>query len=264
MKIKSLLNPRVTLDWLKSTASGKGVEIAVLDSGIDTKHPDLIGKISRSCYIAGNTATGFSCQEQPVEKSLDAFGHGSAVAGIIASIAPAAFFADVKVLDATNQGNGKALLTGLQWALDQKIKLINLSLSTSKREFLLDLHDLCEQAFRQNAIIVTARRNIPQIGIAGDIGYYGCPAHFSSVVSVERGEIEQLQNRMDYRFNNNSVIRYSANGSAVTVPKPGGGYVKMTGNSFATPCITGICALIIELYPDITPFELNMVLKNIK
>jgi len=80
---------------------------------------------------------------------------------------------------------GDVLIAGLKWALDQNIRLLNMSLTTSKPAYIPKLHELCERAYVQNAIIVASKRNF------GDVG---CPAMFSSVISADREEyVEQLR-----------------------------------------------------------------------
>ncbi len=106
------------------------------------------------------------CIEQPVEKSVDSYGHGTAVAGIITDLAPDVELINVRVLNEYNACTGDVLIEGIKWALDQKIKLINMSLATSKPNWIPMIFKLCEQAYVQNSIIVASKRNM---------GYLGCP-----------------------------------------------------------------------------------------
>ena len=178
----------------------------------------------------------------------DNYGHGTAVAGIIADLAPAARLVSVKVLDDYNSCTGDVLIAGLKWALDQNIRLLNMSLTTSKPADIQKLFPLCERAYVQNSIIVAAKRNF------GDLG---CPAMFSSVISVDREEyVEKL--RVHYRPYN--MIEFDARGTQIKVLAPGGGYGIQTGTSFATPHVCGMVALLLERFPRLTAVEAKSAL----
>ncbi len=243
-----LLNPRLNLKWLASHARGKGIEVAVIDSGIDASHPQLDGRVSRGCTVAKNNRGEIVIREVEAGKNRDGYGHGTAVAGIIADLAPAARLVSVKVLDDYNSCTGDVLIAGLKWALDQNIRLLNMSLTTSKPADIQKLFPLCERAYVQNSIIVAAKRNF------GDLG---CPAMFSSVISVDREEyVEKL--RVHYRPYN--MIEFDARGTQIKVLAPGGGYGIQTGTSFATPHVCGMVALLLERFPRLTAVEAKSAL----
>ena len=244
-----LISARLTLPWLASHATGKDVEVAVLDTGIDGSHPALKGRISRGCVVKRDSKGRIHFREISRKACTDDFGHGTAVAGIIAGLAPGARIVNVKVLDDHNSTTGDVLIAGLRWAIDQNIRLLNLSLATSRRHWIPALFSLCERAFIQNSIIVSARRNI------GDVGY---PAMFSSVISVDRADYRE-ELRIHYRPND--VVQFDARGTAVKVAIPGGGYSIQTGTSFATPHVCAIVALLLELFPALTAVEARAVLK---
>ena len=247
----SIINPDLTLDWLVSHSTGKGVQVAVIDSGVDASHPDLKGKVKRACVIKKTKEGTIECKEIPGEDSVDSYGHGTAVSGIITDLAPDAEIINVKVLNEYNSCTGDVLIQGIKWALDQNIKLINMSLATSKERYIPTIFKLCEQAYVQNSIIVASRRNF------GDLG---CPAMFSSVISVDR---EDFDDKYAIHFNLHSLIEYDARGTKVKVPAPGGGYAETTGTSFATPHITGIVALLLQVIPDLIPIEIKAILKHL-
>ncbi|HSQ24897.1 MAG TPA: S8 family serine peptidase, partial [Pyrinomonadaceae bacterium] len=96
--------------------TGKGVRVAVVDSGIDTEHPDLKGKVKESVEIV--TVDG-RLEFRP-STSGDQAGHGTACAGIIASIAPDVELYSVKVLGPQGSGSGEMFLVGLDYAIKQK------------------------------------------------------------------------------------------------------------------------------------------------
>lgn len=228
--------------------TGRGVRVAVVDSGIDTEHPDLKGKIRESVEaVAEDGKIDF----RP-STSGDQAGHGTACAGIIASVAPEAELYSVKVLGPKASGSGDMFLVGLDYAIKQKFKVINLSLGTTKRDFFAPLHELLDRAYQSGCIVVSAANNLP---------YPSYPSIFSSsVVSVVKRSGGDPFN-FGYRFG--QVIEVVAPGVEVTTTWPGGGYRQLTGNSFACPYIVGIIALIIEAYPNLTPFQVKSILFTI-
>jgi len=243
-----LLNPRLSLKWLASHASGRGIEVAVIDSGIDASHPRLVGRVSRGCTVTTNHRGEVVIREVEARKNRDGYGHGTAVAGVIADLAPSARLVSVKVLDEYNSCTGDVLVAGLKWALDQNIRLLNMSLATSKPAYIQKLFALCERAYVQNSIIVAARRNF------GDLG---CPAMFSSVISVDR---EQYVERLRVHYRPHNMIEFDARGTQIKVLAPGGGYAIHTGTSFATPHVCGMVALLLERFPRLTAVEAKSAL----
>jgi subtilisin len=243
-----LINPLLDARWLSSHATGRGIEIAIIDSGIDAAHPQLSGRVSRGCVVEHGRDGSVQMREISAEKCADSFGHGTAVAGIIAEIAPAARLVNVKVLDDYNACTGDILIAGMKWALEQGIPLLNMSLATSKPAWIPSLFELCERAFVQNSIVVAARRNF------GDLG---CPAMFSSVISVDR---EEYTEKLRVHYRPRDMIQFDARGTDIEVLAPGGGHAIHTGTSFATPHVCGIVALLREAFPGITAPEAKAAL----
>src|SRR5437773_2711013 len=230
---------------LWSGRTGRGVRVAVVDSGIDTEHPDLKGKVKGSVEaIAEDGHINF----RP-STSGDQAGHGTACAGIITSVAPDVDLYSVKVLGPNASGSGDMFLVGLDYAIKEKFKVINLSLGTTKREYFGPLHDLLDRAYHSGCIVVAAANNLP---------YPSYPSIFSSsLVSVVKRTGGDPFN-FGYRFG--QVIELVAPGVQVETTWPGGGYRQLTGNSFACPYITGIVALMLEARPDLTPFQIKTIL----
>jgi subtilisin len=228
--------------------TGRGVRVAVVDSGIDTEHPDLKGKVKES--VEAVTEDG-RIEFRP-STSGDQAGHGTACAGIIASIAPDVDLYSVKVLGPKASGSGDMFLVGLDYAIKQKFRVINLSLGTTKRDFFAPLHDLLDRAYQAGCIVVSAANNLP---------YPSYPSIFSSsVVSVVKRAGGDPFN-FGYRYG--QVIELVAPGVEIETSWPGGGRRQLTGNSFACPYIVGIIALIMEAYPNLTPFQVKSVLYTI-
>ena len=122
----------VSPEWALGGATGEGVRVAVVDSGIEADHPALHGCVDVDACVS----ITLDDEGQPVvEPGLrgDAFGHGTACAGIIHELAPAARITSVAVLGPRLSGKGAAFHRGLAWAVDAGFDVINLSLGTSKR-----------------------------------------------------------------------------------------------------------------------------------
>jgi subtilisin family serine protease len=228
--------------------TGRGVRVAVVDSGIDTEHPDLKGKVKESVEAVAEDGR---IEFRP-STSGDQAGHGTACAGIITSIAPDVDLYSVKVLGPKASGSGDMFLVGLDYAIKQKFRVINLSLGTTKRDFFAPLHDLLDRAYQAGCIVVSAANNLP---------YPSYPSIFSSsVVSVVKRAGGDPFN-FGYRYG--QVIELVAPGVEVETAWPGGGRRQLTGNSFACPYIVGIIALIMEAYPNLTPFQVKTILYTI-
>ncbi len=233
-------------EWRKTT--GKNVSVAVIDSGIETTHPDLAGKVRESVEAhADNKRVTF----EPTI-SGDSAGHGTACAGIISKIAPDAELHSIKVLGAGGLGDGQAFLAGLEYAIKQKYRIINLSLGTTKPQFFAPLHDLLDRAYHAGCIVVAAANNLPQPSF---------PSVFSSsLISVVKSTETDPFN---FGFHYGEVIELTAPGVNVRTAWLGGGYKNLTGNSFACPHIVGIIALLLEAYPELTPFQVKSALYSI-
>ncbi len=234
---------REDTSWERCT--GRGVRVAIVDSGIDTEHPDLKGKVRESVEaVAENGKINFH-----PSTSGDQAGHGTACAGIITSVAPNAEIYSVKVLGPNASGSGDMFLVGLDYAIKQKFHVINLSLGTTKRDYFGPLHDLLDRAYHAGCIVVAAANNLP---------YPSYPSIFSSsIVSVVKRAGGDPFN-FGYRYGH--VIELVAPGVEVKTTWPGGGYRQLTGNSFACPYIVGIIALLMEGYPNLTPFQVKTIL----
>jgi subtilisin len=228
--------------------TGRGVRVGVVDSGIDTEHPELAGTIKAS-YQAVNEGGQITFKEST---SGDQAGHGTACAGIIKSVAPDVEITSIKVLGPTGSGTGEMFLMGVDFAIKQKLQVVNLSLGTTKRDFWMPMRELLDKAYRERVMLVAAANNLPQLS---------SPSIFSSsLVSVVK---RAGGDPFNFGFQYGEVIELVAPGVQVETTWPGGGRRQMTGNSFAAPYITGVIALLLEARPDLTPFQIKTILYTI-
>jgi subtilisin len=238
------LPDRVDREWALGGATGKGVKVCVLDSGIELDHP-AVGAVAGATAISldedGNTIA-----ELDIEGDL--CGHGTACAGVIRSIAPDAEIYSVRVLGAGFTGSGKVLLAGLRWAVEQDYDVINMSLSTTKKAFSELLRDIADIAYFKRTLLVASAHNMPVESF---------PWRFSSVISVGSHEEDDP---LVFYANPDPPVEFFARGVNVEVAWVGGGTITATGNSFATPAISAIASLVLSKHARLTPFQLKSVL----
>src|SRR5215210_3016937 len=234
---------RVTREWAWGDSTGDGVRVCILDSGVERDHP-LVGELE------GAVAVQVNGEDVDVvdDAEGDLCGHGTACAGIVRSIAPECRLFSVRVLGAGFTGSGIALLGGLRWAVEQGFQVINMSLSTTKSQFAGMLHEVADAAYFRRTVLVASAHNMP-------VESY--PWRFSSVVSV--GSHEE-SDPLTFFYNPNPPVEFFARGVDVDVAWLGGRKARSTGNSFATPHMTGICALVLAKHPELTPFQLKSTL----
>ena len=227
-------------------ADGSGVTVAVIDSGVEASHPDVGGKLVRSVKVEMDSA-GEPVVVEDAE-ARDVVGHGTACAGIIHALAPAADIVSVRVLGPDNRGKGALFATGLEWAIQQGVSVVNLSLSSRSEAFFAAFHELADQAYFSNVLLVSAANNVPGPSY---------PSLFAAVVSVAAHD---LADPFTYFYNPHPPVEFGARGMDVEVAWQDGGRIVATGNSFAAPHIAGIAALVRSKHPSAAPFEVKAML----
>jgi subtilisin family serine protease len=234
-------------EWAWGGATGKGVRVAVIDSGIEANHPALHGCVDQESGVALSLSADGNVEitEGPND---DLFGHGTACAGIIHSIAPDARITSVRVLGQMLTGKSQVFIAGLSWAIERGFDVINLSLGSSKRDWALAFYELCDAAYFRGCFIVTAANNLP-------LPSY--PSMYASVASVASN---LATDPLRYHYNPEPPTEFLARGVDVEVAWKGEGWMVSTGNSYAAPHIAGIAALIKSKHPDLRPFQLKTVL----
>lgn len=234
----------ITPEWAWGGSTGKGVRVGIIDSGVDTTHPDVDGHVVGYAAFR-ETANGMVTITEP---HTDSYGHGTACAGIIRTIAPEVEIYSIKVLGGLLSGKGSIFQAGMRWAVENRMDVVNLSLGSTKRDFFAVFHEICDQAYFNKTIFVTAANNMPVPSF---------PSTYSSVVSVACNE---EQDHYRFYYNPSPPVEFGAPGIEVRVAWLDHGYITATGNSYACPHITGICAKILGKHPGLTPFQLKTIL----
>ncbi len=235
---------QVTREWALGASTGEGVRVCILDSGVDASHP-LVGELESAVVISIGEDEEVVADE---DTEGDVSGHGTACAGIVRRLAPGASISSVRVLGSSFKGSGAVLLGGLRYAIEQGFDVINMSLSTTKKPFASILHELADSAYFKRTVLVASAHNMP-------VESY--PWRFSSVISV--GSHEE-PDPLDFFYNPSPPVEFFGRGVNVEVPWLGGRTLTVSGNSFATPHMSSICALILSKHPELTPFQLKSVL----
>jgi subtilisin len=235
-------------EWAWGGASGAGIVVAVVDSGIDTAHP-AVGAIERAVALRWDPETEeVITTERPHE---DLFGHGTACAGIIRRVAPAAALWSVRVLGSRLTGKGAVFAAGVRWAITHGARVVNLSLSTGREDYFGLFHEIADEAAFAGVVLVCATNNVPAPTY---------PSQFSSVISVAAHD-ESDPFSLD--ANPEPPVDFGAPGIDVEVPWLSGSTIVATGNSFAAPHVTGLVARLLSKHPHLTPYEVKTVLRAV-
>ncbi|MFD2446726.1 S8 family serine peptidase [Bacillus sp. CGMCC 1.16607] len=237
-----------------STLTGKGVKVAVIDTGVDMDHPDLAVKGGK-CVLDEIGACDRSYDDEE--------GHGTHVAGIIAAqdngigvvgIAPEAEIYAVKSLDDEGTGTSTTIMAGIQWAIDHQMDIINLSLTTPYEDY--GIKQMVDKAYKSGILVIAAAGNVGTASGYGNTVQY--PAKFPSVIAVA------ATNQFNVRIPTSSTgeeVELAAPGDAIYSTVSGGGYGTMRGTSMAAPHVAGLAALYMEKYPDASNIEIRKKLE---
>jgi subtilisin family serine protease len=238
----------VDRDWAFGGAlgeeAGAGVTVAVIDSGVEGSHPAVGGALVESVRVELDGEKTAIVADEPV----DAVGHGTACAGIIHAMAPAASVISIRVLGPDNRGKGLAFAAGLGWAIDRGASIVNLSLSSRSEALYATFHALADRAYFANCLLVSAANNVA-------IASY--PSLFAAVISVAAHDVRDPET---WFYNPRPPVEFGAYGLDVDVAWRDGGRIVATGNSFAAPHIAGIAARVRAAHPTATPFEVKTIL----
>ncbi len=238
--------PAPAADWAWDGATGAGVKVAVIDSGVDESHP-LVGRLGGFVAIEpdADAEGGTRFVEGPHE---DLVGHGTACAAIIRGLAPEAEIYSVRVLGANLKAKGATFHAGIRWALDAGMNVVNMSLSSSSEQWFAALHEIADEAYYRNTLLVCAANNRPGPTY---------PSEFASVISVAARAGAAADS---VTYNTSPPVEFGARGIDVKVAWSGGGTSVASGNSFATPHVAGLTARILSKHPTLTPFQVKSVL----
>lgn len=234
----SLLRP----EWLKKEfgfLTGENVKIAVIDSGCDK----FILNDSR-------VAKGISFILDKNDDYIDKLGHGTACIDLILQIAPSVKIMPIKVFGSTLETSIEILFSAINFALENNVNIVNLSLGTKLEEALHPLYSVCEKAKDNRIIIVASNANV-------NINSY--PAIFENVISVSAAE---KSDKFDFDYYEDELCECLADGFPNNALVLNGLRVKMSDNSFAAPIISGMIALLLQKFGKLSLKDVRELLKR--
>jgi len=213
---------------------GKGVKVAVIDTGIDTGHPELSGKVDGGYSAITKT-------ENPADYQDDN-GHGSHVAGTIAAkkdgkgvvgVAPKARLYAVKVLDADGSGNLSDVIDGIVWAAKNKMDVANMSLGAP-----------VDSEAMKRAVRFARGSGVVVVAAAGNSGgSVGFPGAYEDTIAVAASDSNDKLAGFSSR---GPEVDFIAPGVDVLSSKMGGGFASYSGTSMAAPHVAGLAALAVS------------------
>ncbi|HEY9721886.1 MAG TPA: S8 family peptidase [Oscillatoriaceae cyanobacterium] len=224
-----------------------GVTVAVLDTGVDYLHPELLGRVIKGPDLADGTSD-----------PMDHMGHGTHVAGIIgaagnngigvAGVAWNCKILAIKVLGDDGNGTTDTVAQGIKYAADHGARVINMSLGTSDQTIDPVLHEAMDYAHQHGCVICAASGN--------ESGPVGAPANDPNALAVSSTSHFWLFEWCSLYSNTGPKVEVAAPGGGIlsTLPSEGSqlgrNYGTLSGTSMATPFVSGEAALIIAQHPS--------------
>ena len=224
-------------------ATGRGVRVAVIDTGWDRAHPD-----PRVLPGAGVVDPEHDFTLVPSDDDGDRLGHGTAVASLVLRVAPEAEIVPVRVFGGRLETTPGALAAGIGWAARRGIPLANLSVGTTLASARAPLREACAEARRAGTLLVAAAHT--------PTAY---PAVLDEVIGVGAGH---LAAPWDFRHHPGPV-ECTAAGHDLPVRWLRGETEVMSGASFAAPLVTGIVARVLERHPGAGLPEVRRILAGL-
>jgi subtilisin len=230
---------------------GRGVRIALLDSGVEWNHEDLRGAIPADDLVIEEINGQLEAQPG---KGEDVFGHGTAVAGIVREIAPEAEIGSFRVLDVRNQSQSEMICFGAHLAIERGYHILNCSFGARHKPHVLIFKDWVDRAYLNGVHVVSACNN-------DDFRRPEWPGDFGTVNTVNM--IATTERERLFCNNSGTMVEFAALGVNVTVAWKGGIRQEATGSSFAAPRVAGLLARILSQFPGLPPLHAKSLLLQI-
>jgi hypothetical protein len=232
--------PKMHLLEAHRVTNGDDVLVAVIDSKIDTSHPDLAGVIAEQYDALGGTAP--------------AHVHGTGMAGAIAAhakligVAPKVKLLAIRAFSGEGdsaQGTTFTILKGLDWAASKNARIVNMSFAGPPDPMF---RDMLSKAHARGIVLIAA------VGNAGPKSPPLYPAADPDVIGVTATDADD---HLMTEANRGSQVAVAAPGVMVLVPAPGDKYALTTGTSVASAHVTGVAALLLARDPKLTPDQVR-------
>jgi hypothetical protein len=223
---------------------GRNVRIAVLDSGIESSHPNFSGRHLHDDLVSeanGDIGRG---------KGEDLYGHGTAVAGIIWQLAPKAEIGSFRVLGSSLSARTAQVSVAARRCISLGYRILNCSFGCGISGHLPLYKEWADRALLSGVHVVAA---------AGSPEVSEWPAHLASVLGVDCA----LSNEGGLRYLPGRMVEFAAPAAEMRVPWKHGGHRVMTGSSFAAAWLSGMLARLLSVYPEIDPFLAKSLLRRV-
>ncbi|MDG4762756.1 type VII secretion-associated serine protease mycosin [Solwaraspora sp. WMMD406] len=230
---------------LHQLTQGEGITVAVVDTGVDANHPDLVGNVLPGVDLHDDTTQG------QVDRQIHGTGMASLIAGHghgpgngdgVLGIAPKARILPITVVPEQGLTSSTMIAAGINWAVDKGADVINVSMATGGDP---DLDDAVERAYRSGVVVVASVGNREDVLIADPARH---PAVMAVTGSDRAGGLGPESIPAD-------EIALAAPSVDLTAAAPGGGYVTVTSTSGATAIVSGAVALVRARFPDLSPYD---------
>ena len=244
--------------------TGKGVKVAVIDTGVDTNHPDLNGNkvVAWVDYVNGKT-TPYDDHGHGTHVSSTIAGTGNASNGQYKGVAPEASLMVAKVLSSSGSGSDTNIIKAIDWAVKNGAQVISMSLGSTTHSQAMD--DAVNNAVKAGVVVVIAAGNsgpsAKTICCPGDSPYVitvGASDRNDAIASFSsRGPNQDGSVKPDVTNMGVGLVAAKAGGTAST-----GYYKAMSGTSMATPMTSGVVALLLQANKTLTPEQVKTVLEK--
>jgi len=225
---------------------GAGVRVAIVDSGVDRKHPWFTDCALDHVRLK-RSQRGY---EVVPDEGGDRSGHGTACAGILHRMVPKARLTSVRALGPDGRCSRRALVSAIGYTVKERYDVVNLSLGidiprkvalkpTDQRP-ILSLYEMADAAFTARVTLVASGPNVA--------AFRTYPGRFKSLVGVGRGDFEDWETLRSALSRDHEIV---APGTNIMAPALGGGERRWTGTSFATPFVAAHVARIVAARPTI-------------
>lgn len=238
----SFERPRWVTEEL-AEATGRGVRVAVIDSGRDPFWKERRVRPGVGLVASEGFELSFSDDDR------DRVGHGTACCDLILGLAPRVEILPVRVFGDRLETSPELLVAGIEWAVQEEVHIINLSLGTFLERAIRPLYQACEHARQAGIVVVSAVHTVED---------WSYPAVFENVLGVQAG---RFTNVFEFEFRPDEAAEVLAQGER-RVRWLGGAEKEGFGSSFAAPHVSALVALLLERFPGASLEELRRHLER--
>jgi subtilisin len=230
---------------------GAGMKIAVLDSGVETAHPDL--RQARFTDDIAITEDGVTVTVGDGE-GRDLYGHGTAVASIVARMAPEASIGSFRVLGGRLESRTVIIREGVRQAMDRGYHILNCSFGCRGVEtFVMAYKQWIDEAYLKGVHVVAACNN-------DDFSIPEWPGFFPTVITVNMSTTRDSET---FYHRAGTLVEFAAPGVEVDVAWKDSTQKSVTGSSFAAPHVSSLLARLLSQRPCLSPLLAKAVLRQV-